>query len=61
MFGEPLGNSIPEATLRMLAFSLVIAGAVRMPGPLRAAEAGAREERTNTRRQPSREPSQAPG
>jgi drug/metabolite transporter (DMT)-like permease len=45
VFGEPLGAGAPEAILRLAAFGLVVAGAALMPGPLRAAEAGAREER----------------
>ena len=45
VFGERLGDSAGESILRLAAFGLVIAGAVLMPGPTRAAEAGAEEER----------------
>jgi hypothetical protein len=45
VFGEPLGGGVPEAVVRIGAFMLVVAGAALMPGPVRAAEAGAREER----------------
>jgi hypothetical protein len=45
VFGEPLGASVLEAVVRAAAFMLVVAGAALMPGPVRAAEAGAREER----------------
>jgi len=45
VFGEPLGGSAPQAMARAAAFVLVVAGAGLMPGPVRAAEAGAREER----------------
>ena len=45
VFGEPLGGSVPEAVVRAAAFMLVVAGAALMPGPVRAAEAGARAER----------------
>ena len=50
VFGEPLGGSVLEAVLRAAAFLLVVAGAALMPGPVRAAEAGAREERTEAPR-----------
>jgi multidrug transporter EmrE-like cation transporter len=45
VFGEPLGGSAMQAVARAAAFLLVVAGAALMPGPVRAAEAGAREER----------------
>jgi len=45
VFGERLGDSTGESFLRLAAFALVIAGAALMPGPTRAAEAGAQEER----------------
>ena len=45
VFGERLGDSPLEAALRICAFLLVVAGAALMPGPMRAAEAGAEEER----------------
>jgi len=45
VFGEPLGGSVVEAVARVGAFLLVVVGAALMPGPLRAAEAGARKER----------------
>jgi multidrug transporter EmrE-like cation transporter len=45
VFGEPLGGSVLEAVVRAGAFMLVVAGAALMPGPVRAAEAAAREER----------------
>ena len=45
VFGEPLGGDWLETSVRLGAFVLVIAGAALMPGPMRAAEAGAEEER----------------
>jgi hypothetical protein len=45
VFGERLGDDALEITLRLAAFVLVVAGAALMPGPMRAAEAGAEEER----------------
>jgi hypothetical protein len=45
VFGERLGDGAGESILRLLAFALVIAGAAIMPGPTRAAEAGAQQER----------------
>ena len=45
VFGERLGDGTLESILRLAAFGLVVAGAVLMPGPTRAAEAGAEEER----------------
>jgi drug/metabolite transporter (DMT)-like permease len=50
VFGEPLGANVLEAVTRIVAFLLVVAGTALMPGPLRAAEAGAREEREQTTR-----------
>jgi drug/metabolite transporter (DMT)-like permease len=55
VFGEPLGGSTLEAVTRVVAFMLVVAGAALMPGPLRAAEAGAREERKQEPRPGTRE------
>jgi drug/metabolite transporter (DMT)-like permease len=55
VFGEPIGATPSEAAIRMLAFLLVVAGAALMPGPLRAAEAGAREERREEARFSKRE------
>jgi multidrug transporter EmrE-like cation transporter len=45
VFGERLGDDALETALRVSAFVLVVAGAALMPGPMRAAEAGAEEER----------------
>jgi multidrug transporter EmrE-like cation transporter len=45
VFGERLGDDWLEVALRISAFVLVVAGAALMPGPMRAAEAGAEEER----------------
>jgi hypothetical protein len=45
VFSERLGDSTLETILRLAAFGLVIAGAMLVPGPTRAAEAGAEEER----------------
>ena len=45
VFGEPLGTDALKIALRTAAFVLVIVGAALMPGPVRAAEAGAEEER----------------
>jgi hypothetical protein len=45
VFGERLGDGALETALRVSAFLLVVAGAALMPGPMRAAEAGAEEER----------------
>ena len=45
VFGESLGANGPQIGLRIAAFLLVVAGAALMPGPVRAAEAGAEEER----------------
>jgi hypothetical protein len=62
VFGEPLGGSVLGAAVRVGAFLLVVAGAALMPGPVRAAEAGAREERQESPRLrrsehvPAREP-----
>jgi drug/metabolite transporter (DMT)-like permease len=53
VFGERLGDGTLESVLRLGAFALVVAGAVLMPGPTRAAEAGAEEERQE---QDEREP-----
>jgi len=53
VFGEPLGGSVLEAVVRAGAFMLVVAGAALMPGPVRAAEAGAREERKEAPRRRS--------
>ena len=54
VFGEPIGSSALEAAIRVLAFLLVVGGAALMPGPVRAAEAGAREERRAERREEAR-------
>jgi hypothetical protein len=60
VFGERLGDGWLEAALRLSAFALVVAGAALMPGPTRAAEAGAEEEREEqaapARRAGAREP-----
>jgi len=45
VFGESLGDDTLQVALRLSAFLLVIAGAMLIPGPTRAAEAGAEEER----------------
>ena len=45
VFGESLGDDTVERVLRAAAFGLVVAGAALVPGPTRAAEAGAEEER----------------
>jgi drug/metabolite transporter (DMT)-like permease len=45
VYGESLGDDTLEQILRAAAFGLVIAGAALVPGPTRAAEAGAEEER----------------
>jgi drug/metabolite transporter (DMT)-like permease len=45
VFGERIGDNWLESALRLSAFLLVVAGATLMPGPMRAAEAGAEEER----------------
>jgi hypothetical protein len=45
VFGETLGDTTLESILRAAAFGLVVAGAALVPGPTRAAEAGADEER----------------
>src|SRR3954452_20180674 len=45
VFGERLGDGTGQSILRLAAFGLVIAGAALVPGPTRAAEAGAEEER----------------
>jgi multidrug transporter EmrE-like cation transporter len=44
VFGEPLGGGVLGPAARVGAFVLVVAGAALVPGPLRAAEAGARVE-----------------
>jgi hypothetical protein len=46
VFGARLGDGALETALRVSAFLLVVAGAALMPGPMRAAEAGAEEERS---------------
>jgi len=56
VFGEQLGDSTSESILRLAAFGLVIAGAALMPGPTRAAEAGAQEERRDREPRFTREP-----
>jgi len=56
VFGERLGDSTGESFLRLAAFALVIAGAALMPGPTRAAEAGAQEERRQRKPHFTREP-----
>lgn len=56
VFGERLGDSTGESMLRLAAFALVIAGATLMPGPTRAAEAGADEERRERESRFTREP-----
>jgi drug/metabolite transporter (DMT)-like permease len=56
VFGEPLGAGPVESTTRLFAFLLVVCGAALVPGPLRAAEAGAREERREAARFTRREP-----
>jgi hypothetical protein len=53
VFGEPLGAGALEVGLRLAAFLLVVAGAALMPGPVRAAEAGAQEEREEAASPPS--------
>jgi len=45
VFGERLGDGTGQSILRLAAFGLVVAGATLVPGPTRAAEAGADEER----------------
>jgi hypothetical protein len=45
VYGESLGDGTLERILRAAAFGLVVAGAALVPGPTRAAEAGAVEER----------------
>ena len=56
VFGESLGGSALEAIMRVAAFLLVVAGAALMPGPVRAAEASAREERSEMPRRRARHP-----
>jgi hypothetical protein len=56
VFGERLGDGAGESILRLAALGLVIAGAVLMPGPTRAAEAGAEEERREREPRFTREP-----
>lgn len=56
VFGEHLGDDTRESILRLAAFGLVIAGAALMPGPTRAAEAGAEEERREREPHFAREP-----
>lgn len=56
VFGEPLGNGALEMALRTLAFVLVIAGAALMPGPVRAAEAAAENEREELHAEQHRRP-----
>jgi hypothetical protein len=61
VFGEALGGNALEALVRAGAFLLVVAGAALMPGPVRAAEAGAREERVDAPRRRGREYAAARG
>src|SRR4051794_32015883 len=56
VFGERLGDDTGESILRLAAFGLVIAGAALVPGPTRAAEAGAEEEREEQQPRFTREP-----
>ena len=58
VFGEELGDDALEMAMRLTAFLLVVAGATLMPGPMRAAEAGAEQERQEqgvAERAPARE------
>ena len=63
VFGERLGDGWLDTSVRLGAFALVIAGAAVMPAPLRAAKAGAEEERDvragHERRFAAREPAAA--
>jgi ABC-type Fe3+-siderophore transport system permease subunit len=45
VFDERLGDGTGQSILRLAAFGLVVAGATLVPGPTRAAEAGAEDER----------------
>src|SRR3954468_899305 len=56
VFGERLGDGAGQSILRLIAFALVIAGAALMPGPTRAAEAGADEGRREREPRFTREP-----
>jgi hypothetical protein len=56
VFGERLGDGTGESLLRVAAIGLVIAGAAVVPGPTRAAEAGAEEEREEHKPRFTRDP-----
>jgi hypothetical protein len=56
VFGERLGDGTPESVLRLAAFGLVIAGASLVPGPTRAAETGAEQERREHESRFTRQP-----
>lgn len=45
VFGDPLGSSAPIVALRVGAFVLVVVAAALIPAPVRAARAGAAEQR----------------
>ena len=49
VFGASLGDETLEVITRVIAFLLVIAGAMLIPGPMRAAEAAAEHEREEPR------------
>jgi multidrug transporter EmrE-like cation transporter len=57
VFGEPLGDDSLTIIVRISAFVLVVAGAGLMPGPVRAAEAAAEEEREEQSPTPEHGPS----
>jgi hypothetical protein len=46
VFGDPLGSSAPIVALRVGAFVLVVVAAALIPAPVRAARAGAAEQRS---------------
>lgn len=52
VFGDPIGSDPLLATLRIAAFALVVIAAAMMPGPMRAADAGAERENARQRWSP---------
>jgi len=57
VFGEPLGDDSLTIIVRISAFVLVVVGAGLMPGPMRAAEAAADQEREEPSPTPEHPPS----
>jgi drug/metabolite transporter (DMT)-like permease len=61
VFGDPLGNNIPTIVARVGAFVLVIVAIGLMPAPVRAQQAAAEEESTDSPSMPPTRNGEAPG